>query len=166
MLVSSRTDASGIFFLSYAILQVPTTTVFIPRFGATRVLALSMLLWGMAASSSSAVRNEQQLFVLRFLLGVAESGFYPGCLTFLSRWFPDQIFGRALALFSTAASVGGLLAAAGSGLLSVPPAPGLPSYQSLLPIFASYHSLFPGHPIATVSSQTCQLPLSTTSLPS
>lgn len=106
--------ASGVFFLSYAVMQVPTNHL-IPRVGATRILALSMLLWGISASATSMVGDERQLLVLRFALGLAESGYYPGVLFFLTRWFPDAVSGRALALFSTAASVGGLLAAAGSG---------------------------------------------------
>ena len=69
--------ASGVFFLSYAIMQVPTNHL-IPQLGATRILALSMLLWGVFASTTSTVANEHQLLVLRFALGLAESGYYPG----------------------------------------------------------------------------------------
>ena len=53
-----------------------------------------------SASSTSLVRNEHQLLALRFALGLAESGFYPGVLCFLTRWFPDAVSGRALALSS------------------------------------------------------------------
>ena len=108
--------ASGIFFVAYAVMQVPTNHM-IPHVGATRLLASLMVLWGLTASAVSAVRNERQLCVLRFCLGLAESGFYPGVLFFLTRWFPEAVSGRALALFSTAASVGGLVGSGCSGYL-------------------------------------------------
>ena len=108
--------ASGIFFLSYATMQVPANH-FIPKLGATRVLPASMVLWGLSATATAFVTSEHQLLVLRFCLGLAESAFFPGCLLYLTRWFPDSCSGRAIAYFSSAASIGGLLSSAGSGLL-------------------------------------------------
>jgi MFS family permease len=108
--------ASGIFFIAYATMQVPANHL-IPRFGATRVLPASMALWGVSATATAFVTSEQQLIILRVCLGLAESAFFPGVLLYLTRWFPDSCSGRALAYFASAASVGGLLSSAGSGLL-------------------------------------------------
>jgi len=108
--------ASGVFFLSYAVMQVPVNHL-IPRLGATRIIGVSLVLWGLFASSTSLVCNERQLIAQRFALGLAESSLYPAGLYYLTRWFPEAVSGRALALFSTAPSVGGLLGSAGSGAL-------------------------------------------------
>lgn len=110
--------ASGIFFLSYALMQVPTNHLISnPEIGAIRVLSTSMVLWGISATITGVVASEMQLIVLRFCLGMSESAFFPGVLLYLTRWIPDASSGRALAYFATAASVGGLLSAAGSGIL-------------------------------------------------
>ena len=108
--------ASGIFFIAYALMQVPSNAA-IPHIGATRVLSSCMVLWGIMSASTSLCTNATQLIVLRFGLGLAESGFFPGALLFLTLWFPENVSGRALSYFSTAASVGGLLSSAGSGFL-------------------------------------------------
>ena len=108
--------ASGIFFIAYALMQVPSNAA-IPHIGATRVLSSCMVLWGIISASTSLCTNATTLIVLRFGLGLAESGFFPGALLFLTLWFPENVSGRALAYFSTAASVGGLLSSAGSGFL-------------------------------------------------
>jgi sugar phosphate permease len=110
--------ASGIFFVAYALAQVPANhAISLPGIGATRVLSGAMLLWGAFATATGFVSSQRQLVVLRFCLGLAESAFFPGVLLYLTRWFPDSSSGRALAFFSTAASVGGLVSAAGSGIL-------------------------------------------------
>ena len=72
--------ASGIFFIAYALMQVPSNAA-IPHIGATRVLSSSMVLWGIMSASTSLCTNATMLIVLRFGLGLAESGFYPGVLT-------------------------------------------------------------------------------------
>ena len=108
--------ASGIFFVGYAVMQVPANHL-IPRLGATRIIGVSLVLWGLLASSTSLVCNERQLIAQRFALGLAESSLYPAGLYYLTRWFPEAVSGSALALFSTAPSVGGLLGSAGSGAL-------------------------------------------------
>ena len=108
--------ASGIFFIAYATMQVPANHC-IPTVGATRVLPSSMVLWGVSATATAFVTTQHQLLALRFILGLSESAFFPGVLLYLTRWFPEANSGRALAYFSTAASIGGLLSSAGSGLL-------------------------------------------------
>jgi len=107
--------ASGLFFLAYAIMQVPFNHLML-HVGSRRILACSMVAWGCISSWTSLVTGTDSLYVLRFALGIAESGYYPGTLLFLTRWFPVANQGRALAYFTTAASVGGIVASAGSGL--------------------------------------------------
>lgn len=107
--------ASGLFFIAYALFQVPFNHL-MQRRGATRILSASMIAWGCISTATCAVTGERMLCVLRFALGIAESAYYPGTLLFLTRWFPAANSGRALAYFTTAASVGGVIASAGSGL--------------------------------------------------
>ncbi|MGF6823842.1 MFS family permease [Microbacterium sp. ZKA21] len=90
--------ASGVFFIGYIILEVPSN-IALHRFGARRWLARIMVSWGIVALLFTWVQNFEQLVVLRFLLGVAEAGFFPGAILFLSLWVPAQYRGRILMLF-------------------------------------------------------------------
>jgi len=107
--------ASGLFFVAYAITQVPCNHLML-HIGSRRILACSMVAWGFISSATSLVPGERSLYMLRFALGIAESGYYPGTLLFLTKWFTEAQSGRALAYFTTAASVGGIVASIGSGL--------------------------------------------------
>ena len=108
--------ASGIFFCAYAALQIPSNHA-LPTVGATRILSACMIGWGACSAATSLVGGETSLLALRFALGLAEAGFYPGVLYYLARWFPEAVSSEALALFSTAASVGSFVSSAGSGAL-------------------------------------------------
>lgn len=90
--------ASGVFFVGYILLEVPSNLA-LHRFGARRWLARIMVSWGIVALLFTWVQNFEQLTVLRFLLGVAEAGFFPGAILFLSLWVPSQYRGRILMLF-------------------------------------------------------------------
>nr|WP_314840942.1 MFS transporter [uncultured Microbacterium sp.] len=90
--------ASGVFFIGYIILEVPSNLA-LHRFGARRWLARIMVSWGIVALLFTWVQNFEQLVALRFLLGVAEAGFFPGAILFLSLWVPSQYRGRVLMLF-------------------------------------------------------------------
>ncbi|WP_246140065.1 MFS transporter [Protaetiibacter larvae] len=93
--------ASGIFSLGYILLEVPSN-IALNRFGARRWLARIMVSWGIVALLLAFVQNFEQLAGLRFLLGVAEAGFFPGAVLFLSRWAPPQHRNKVLALFYVA----------------------------------------------------------------
>ena len=108
--------ASGIFFCAYAALQIPSNHA-LPTVGATRILSACMIGWGACSAATSLVGGETSLLALRFALGLAEAGFTPGVLPHLTRWFPEAVSSEALALFSTAASVGSFVSSAGSGAL-------------------------------------------------
>jgi MFS family permease len=90
--------ASGVFFVGYILLEVPSNLA-LHRFGARKWLARIMVSWGIVALLFTWVQNFEQLVVLRFLLGVAEAGFFPGAILFLSLWVPAAHRGRILMLF-------------------------------------------------------------------
>jgi MFS family permease len=90
--------ASGVFFIGYILLEVPSNLA-LHRFGARRWLSRIMVSWGIVALLFTWVQNFEQLVFLRFLLGVAEAGFFPGAILFLSLWVPAQYRSRILMLF-------------------------------------------------------------------
>ena len=90
--------ASGVFFIGYIILEVPSN-IALHKFGARRWLARIMVTWGLVAVAFTWVQSETQLYVLRFLLGVAEAGFFPGAILFLSLWVPARHRSKVLSLF-------------------------------------------------------------------
>jgi MFS transporter, ACS family, tartrate transporter len=89
---------AGLFFLSYAACEVPSNLLLV-RFGARRWLARIMLTWGMLSIGMLFVKTPHQFYALRFLLGVAEAGFFPGIIYYLSRWFPARQRSRAVSRF-------------------------------------------------------------------
>ncbi len=89
---------AGLFFLSYASLEVPSNLLLV-RFGARRWIARIMLTWGVLAAAMMFVRSPIQFYVMRFLLGVAEAGFFPGAIYYLMQWFPAEYRGRAISRF-------------------------------------------------------------------
>ncbi|WP_213814132.1 MFS transporter [Glaciihabitans sp. dw_435] len=90
--------ASGVFFIGYILLEVPSNLA-LHRFGARRWLARIMVSWGIVAFLFTFVQNFEQLAALRFVLGVAEAGFFPGAILFLSLWVPARHRSKILALF-------------------------------------------------------------------
>ncbi len=89
---------AGLFYLSYAIFEVPSNML-LTRFGARRWLARIMVTWGIIAAAMMFVRTPWQFYSLRLLLGVAEAGFFPGVVYYLSHWFPRKVRGRAISRF-------------------------------------------------------------------
>ena len=91
----------GLFFLSYALLEVPSNLMLV-RFGARRWIARIMLTWGVIAMGMLFVRTPFQFYLMRFLLGAAEAGFFPGVVFYLTHWFPADQRGRAVSRFYVA----------------------------------------------------------------
>ncbi len=89
---------AGLFFLSYAVCEIPSNLM-LHRFGARRWLARIMFTWGLLAIGMMFVRTPTQFYVMRFLLGVAEAGFFPGVIFYLTLWFPAAIRARAVSRF-------------------------------------------------------------------
>ncbi|GAA4513970.1 MFS transporter [Brevibacterium yomogidense] len=90
--------AAGIFFFGYLLLEVPSNLA-LNRFGARLWLARILISWGLLASLMAFVPSPFWLYVVRFLLGVAEAGFFPGVILYLTFWFPLTVRARATALF-------------------------------------------------------------------
>lgn len=92
---------AGIFFLGYVLFEVPSN-VFLHKVGARLWIARIMITWGLIGAGMAFVKTPTQFYVLRFLLGVAEAGFIPGVLYFLSCWFPSARRGKVIALLLAA----------------------------------------------------------------
>jgi MFS family permease len=90
--------AAGVFFIGYVLLEIPSNLA-LHKYGARRWLARIMVTWGIVALLFTWVSNVEGLYVLRFLLGVAEAGFFPGAILFLSMWVPARHRSHILALF-------------------------------------------------------------------
>ena len=89
---------AGLFFIGYALCEVPSNLMLL-RFGAKRWLARIMFTWGLLAAAMLFVRTPLEFNVLRFLLGMAEAGFYPGVIYYLTLWFPARMRARAVSRF-------------------------------------------------------------------
>lgn len=89
---------AGAFYLAYAVFEIPSNML-LTRFGARRWLARIMVTWGLIAAAMMFVRTPIQFYGLRFLLGMAEAGFFPGVVYYLSHWFPKAHRGRAISRF-------------------------------------------------------------------
>src|ERR1017187_3407257 len=89
---------AGLFFIGYALCEVPSNLLLL-RFGAKRWLSRIMFTWGLLATAMMFVRTPLEFNVLRFLLGMAEAGFYPGVVYYLTLWFPARMRARAVSRF-------------------------------------------------------------------
>jgi ACS family tartrate transporter-like MFS transporter len=89
---------AGLFFVAYALCEVPSNLLLL-RFGPKRWLARIMLTWGLLAAAMMFVRTPWQFYCARFLLGMAEAGFFPGVLYYLTLWFPANMRARAVSRF-------------------------------------------------------------------
>jgi ACS family tartrate transporter-like MFS transporter len=107
---------AGLFFLGYSIFEVPSNLI-LERVGARLWIARIMISWGVVAMAMIAVRGAASFFAIRFILGLAEAGFFPGVILYLTFWFPAREQARAVALFMTATALAGLIAGPVSGAL-------------------------------------------------
>jgi MFS transporter, ACS family, tartrate transporter len=123
---------AGIFFLSYAACEIPSNLL-LYRFGARRWLARIMLTWGLLAMCMMFVRNPIQFYSMRFLLGMAEAGFFPGILYYLTQWFPANIRARTISRFYVSLPLSAVFMGAVAGaLLNLQGKFGLRGWQWLL----------------------------------
>jgi MFS transporter, ACS family, tartrate transporter len=107
---------SGVFFLGYCLFEVPSNLV-LHRVGARRWISRIMISWGVISAAMMFVRTTPTFYVLRFLLGAAEAGFFPGVVYYLSHWYPEGQRARAIAAFMTAVPVSGVIGGPLSGAL-------------------------------------------------
>lgn len=122
---------SGIFFLSYTLLEVPSNLM-LARLGARVWIARIMFTWGVMSMAMILVAGPTSFYLLRFLLGAAEAGFFPGLIFYLTHWFPARERARAVALFMTATAMAGVIGAPiSSALLQLDGALGFRGWQWL-----------------------------------
>ena len=107
---------AGIFFAGYVIFEVPSNLV-LARVGARLWIARIMIVWGLVSCAMLWVAGPRSFFALRFLLGVAEAGFFPGIILYLTYWFPAGGRAHTVALFMTATALAGVVGGPVSGAL-------------------------------------------------
>ncbi|PXW25442.1 MFS transporter [Paraburkholderia caballeronis] len=105
---------AGIFFLGYFIFEVPSNLI-LDRVGARLWIARIMVTWAVVSAATMFARDATSFYVLRFFLGVAEAGFFPGIVLYLSNWFPSARRSQIIALFMTAIPVSGAIGGPLSG---------------------------------------------------
>src|SRR5271156_3061538 len=122
---------AGLFFISYAACEIPSNLL-LYRFGARRWLARIMLTWGLLAMGMMFVKTPLQFYMMRFLLGMAEAGFFPGVVFYLSQWFPTHMRARAISRFYVSLPVSSVVMGIVAGaLLDLQGKAGLAGWQWL-----------------------------------
>jgi D-galactonate transporter len=106
--------AAGMFFVGYVMFELPSNLV-LARIGVRKTLLRIMVLWGSLTVLLIYVQSATMLYVLRFLLGAAEAGFFPGIILYLTYWFPDRRRGRITSLFIMAVPLAGVIGGPASG---------------------------------------------------
>lgn len=106
----------GIFFVGYFLFEVPSNLL-LRHVGARRWIARILMSWGALSAAMMFVRGPWSLYLLRFLLGLAEAGFFPGIILYLSYWFPARERARAISRFMTGSAVTGILGSPLSGAI-------------------------------------------------
>src|SRR5271168_4877717 len=107
---------SGIFFLGYFVFEVPSTII-LHKVGARFWIGRVMITWGLVSVAMAFTRGPVSFYVLRFLLGLAEAGFFPGIILYISYWFPSNHRSAVTAMFMAAAPAAGLIGSPVSGAL-------------------------------------------------
>lgn len=105
---------AGIFFLGYFLFEVPSN-LWLQKIGARKTITRIMVVWGLISAAMAFVHAPWLFYLLRFLLGVFEAGFFPGVILYFTFWYPGKYRGRVIALFSSAFAVAGILGGPISG---------------------------------------------------
>jgi len=106
----------GIFFFGYFLFEIPSNLL-LHRIGARIWIARILIVWGMIAAATGFVHNVRELFAARFLLGLAEAGYFPGMVLYLTYWLPQREQARAVALLIVGTPVVSIVGAPVSGLI-------------------------------------------------
>src|SRR5947209_743697 len=107
---------AGIFFVGYFILEVPSNLA-LQRFGARKWIARIMISWGLVSAAFALIGGPTSFLVLRFLLGAAEAGFFPGVILYLTYWFPAVYRAKIVGIFMVAIPVAGVIGSPVSGAI-------------------------------------------------
>jgi D-galactonate transporter len=121
---------AGIFFWGYFLLEIPGT-ILVERWSARRWIARIMISWGIVAIVMGFVQTKNQFYLMRFLLGLAEAGFFPGVIVYLSHWFRTEDRAKTIGMFLAALPVSNIIGSPMSGLLLGVNWLGLPGWRWL-----------------------------------
>ena len=120
---------AGLFFIGYSLCGFPSNLI-LHKVGAKLWLAFLMVGWGLASMATMFVSGSTSLYLLRFVLGIMEAGFFPGAILYLTYWFPSRVRGEILGIFYLGVPIALILGGPLSGfLLDMPPLGGLQSWQ-------------------------------------
>ncbi len=140
---------AGMFFLGYASGNLPSGLM-LQRVGTRRWIAWTMMAWGVVSACMVLVRSAGSFYTLRFLLGIAEAGFVPGMLLYLTFWFPSHQRAKAVAKFMTATSLAGVVGGPlSSALLKLNGVGGLSGWQWLF-LFEGMTTLLVGSSVLSL----------------
>ena len=121
---------AGIFFIGYFIFEVPSNLI-LERVGARRWIARIMISWGIVSASTAFITGPTSFYVVRFLLGVAEAGFFPGMILYLTYWFPSAVRARVMSMFLVAVPVSNVVGGPISAALMSTSLFGLKGWQTM-----------------------------------
>ncbi|MBP3858814.1 MULTISPECIES: MFS transporter [Pseudomonas] len=107
---------AGVFFVGYLMFEIPSN-IALHRFGARRWIARIMMTWGLLSAAMMFVETPMSFYLLRFLIGIAEAGFFPGIIFYLTTWFPSHRRGVMISLFIAALPISSMLGSLISGLI-------------------------------------------------
>jgi len=107
---------ASLFFVSYFLVEVPSNLA-LEKYGARRWIARIMITWGIVSASMAFVVGPNSFYVMRFILGAAEAGFFPGVVLFLTYWFPSAYRGRIVAIFMVSIPIASFIGSPMSALL-------------------------------------------------
>ena len=107
---------AGIFFIGYFLLQIPSTLV-TELWSARKFITLSLVVWGALAAICGLVNTAQQFYWVRFFLGIAQAGFFPGIIVYLTHWFRYEDRAKAVAMFMMAIPTSNMVGAGISAVL-------------------------------------------------
>ena len=105
---------AGIFFIGYFLFEVPSNLI-LHRTGARVWIARIMITWGVLSAATMFVTSASMFYVVRFMLGLAEAGFFPGIIFYLTQWYPASMRARIVAMFMTAIALSGVVGGPLSG---------------------------------------------------
>jgi MFS transporter, ACS family, tartrate transporter len=107
---------AGLFFIGYFLFEVPSNLI-LQRVGARIWIARIMIVWGIVSATMIFINSTTTFYIARFFLGVAEAGFYPGVILYLTYWFPDKERAHTVALFATGTVIAGIVGSPLSGAI-------------------------------------------------
>jgi MFS family permease len=134
---------AGLFFWGYALLEVPANLA-LERLGARRWLTTIAVTWGLLATALAFVRNEYEFYALRFALGAAEAGFFPGVVYYFTRWLPSAERGKAMAIFLSGSAIATIISGPLSAFLLQLSIPGLQPWQWMIVLEGAFSVLMAG----------------------